>query len=248
LVLQMAKENPSWGYDRIQGALANVGHEVSDQTLGSILKQHGVEPAPERKRNSTWNTFIKAHWDVLAAIDFTTIEVWTKTGLITYYLLFVMELKSRRIQFAGCTPNPNTAWMTQVARNLTDAMDEFLNGKEYIPMDRDGSFSPTFQELLGSSGPEPVPLPPRSPNLNAHIEQFHLSIKFECLDKMIFVGDASLRRAVGKYLSHYHGERNHQGLDNRLIAASDGIGRSIGAIECRERLGGLLRYYHRKAA
>jgi transposase InsO family protein len=138
--------------------------------------------------------------------------------------------------------------MTQVARNLTDAMDGFLNGKEYILMDRDGSFSPTFQELLGSSGTEPVLLPPRSPNLNAHIERFHLSIKSECLDKMIFFGEASLRRAVGEYLSHYHGERNHQGPDNRLIAASDGIGRSIGAIECRERLGGLLRYYHRKAA
>jgi hypothetical protein len=97
LVLQMAKENPTWGYDRIQGALANLGHQVSDQTVGNILKQHGVEPAPERKRQTTWTTFIKAHWDVLAAIDFTTIEVWTKSGLITFYLLFVMELKTRRV-------------------------------------------------------------------------------------------------------------------------------------------------------
>ena len=120
LVLRFARENPSWGYDRIQGALANLGHEVSDQTVGNILKGHGIEPAPERKRQTTWTTFIKSHWDVLAAIDFTTIEVWTKGGLVTYYLLFVMEVATRRVHFAGCTPNPNEPWMKQIARNLTD--------------------------------------------------------------------------------------------------------------------------------
>ena len=92
LILRFAKENPTWGYDRIQGALANVGYHISDQTVGSILKQHGIEPAPDRKRQTTWTTFLKAHWDVLAAIDFTTVEVWTTGGLVTYYLLFVMEL------------------------------------------------------------------------------------------------------------------------------------------------------------
>jgi len=103
LVLRMAKENPDWGYDRIQGALGNLGHEISDQTVGNILKAHGIEPAPERKRQTTWKTFLKAHWDVLGAIDFTTVEVWTKGGLVTFYLLFVMELKTRRVHFAGCT-------------------------------------------------------------------------------------------------------------------------------------------------
>ena len=107
LVLQMARENPSWGYDRIQGALANLGHEISDQTVGNILKAHGIEPAPERKRQTTWKTFLQSHWDVLGAIDFTTIEVWTKGGLVTFYLLFVMELATRRVHFAGCTPNPD---------------------------------------------------------------------------------------------------------------------------------------------
>ncbi len=106
LVLRMAQENPSWGYDRIQGALANLGHEISDTTVGNILKAHGIEPAPDRKRQSTWKTFLRAHWDVLASIDFTTVEVWTKGGLVTYYLLFVMELRSRRVHFAGCTSNP----------------------------------------------------------------------------------------------------------------------------------------------
>ncbi|HVC93370.1 MAG TPA: hypothetical protein VND64_06745, partial [Pirellulales bacterium] len=124
LVLSFAKENPAWGYDRIQGALANLGHEISDATVGSFfLKTNGVEPAPVRKKTTTWTTFIKAHWDVLAAIDFTTVEVWTKRGLVTFYLLFVMELKTRTVHFAGCTPNPNEAWMKQIARNLTNVED-----------------------------------------------------------------------------------------------------------------------------
>ncbi len=103
LVLRLAKENPSWGYDRIQGGLANVGYYISDTTVGNILKAHGIEPAPKRQRTGSWSTFLKAHWDVLAAIDFTTIEVWTNRGLVTFYLLFVMELKTRRVHFAGCT-------------------------------------------------------------------------------------------------------------------------------------------------
>ena len=134
LVLRMAKENPTWGYDRIAGALANLGHEISDQTVGNLLKQHGIEPAPLRKRQTTWSTFIKSHWDVLAAVDFTTVEVWTKRGLVTFYLLFVMELKTRRVHFAGSTANPNSSWMRQVARNITDAEDGFLRGKRYVIM------------------------------------------------------------------------------------------------------------------
>src|SRR5210317_1594804 len=137
LILRFASENPSWGYDRIQGALANVGHHISDTTVGNVLKQHGIEPAPDRKRQTTWPTFIKSHWDVLAAIDFTTIEVWTKGGLVTYYLLFVMELKTRRVHFAACTPTLGDASMKQVARNLTDPFDGFLSDKKYVLMDRD---------------------------------------------------------------------------------------------------------------
>jgi putative transposase len=129
LIVRFAQENPSWGYDRIQGALANLGYHISDTTVGNVLKQHGIEPAPDRRRQTTWAKFLKSHWDVLAAIDFTTIEVWTIGGLVTYYLLFVMELNARRVHFAGCTPNPHAAWVKQMARNLTDAEDGFLNGK-----------------------------------------------------------------------------------------------------------------------
>jgi putative transposase len=116
LTLQFARENPTWGYDRIQGALANVGYHISDTTVGNILKQHGIEPAPTRQRTGSWETFLKSHWDVMAAIDFTTVEVWTKNGLVTFYLLFVMELKTSRVHFAGCTISPLEAWMKQMAR------------------------------------------------------------------------------------------------------------------------------------
>jgi transposase InsO family protein len=248
LVLQMARENPSWGYDRIQGALANLGHEVSDQTVGNILKEHGIEPAPERKRQTTWKTFLKSHWDVLSAIDFTTLEVWTTGGLVTFYLLFVMEIGTRRVHFAGCTPNPQEPWMMQIARNLTDAEDGFLKGKRYLLMDRDGKFSPAFQAILKTEGVNAVLLPAKSPNLNAHLERFHRSLKEECLEKMIFFGEASLRNAVREFLAHYHAERNQQGLENRLIEPGPEVGQTAGTIGCRERLGGMLKYYYRRAA
>ena len=148
LILRFAKQHTTWGYDRIQGALANVGYSISDTTVKNVLKAHGIESAPVRQRTGSWSTFLKSHWDVLAAIDFTTIEVWTKGGLVKYYLLFVMELKTRRVRFAGCTPNPNEVWMKQIARNLTDPEDSFLNEKRYLIMDRDTKFCEGFREIL----------------------------------------------------------------------------------------------------
>ena len=248
LILRFTAENSTWGYDRIQGALANVGYHISDSTVGNVLKAHGIEPAPDRQRQTTWATFLKAHWDVLAAIDFTTIEVWTKGGLVTFYLLFVMELKTRRVHFAGCTPHPNERWMKQIARNLTDPFDGFLLGKQYVLMDRDGKFCPAFRNILKQEGAEPLLLPPRSPDLNSFIERFMKSIKSEALSRMIFFGEKSLRRAVDAFLEHYHAERNHQGLDNQIIEPGDEVGQVVGNIECRERLGGMLRYYYRDAA
>jgi transposase InsO family protein len=248
LILRFAKENPTWGYDRIQGALSNVGYHLCDQTVGNVLKEHGIEPAPDRKRQTTWKTFIKSHWEVLAAIDFTTIEVWTKGGLVTYYLLFVMEVSTRRVHLAACTPTLGDDFMKQIARNLTDPFDGFLKDKKYVLMDRDSNFSAAFRTMLKDAGVEPVRLPARSPDLNSQIERFHLSVKSECLSRMIFFGEKSLRRAIAAYLGHYHEERNHQGLDNQIIEPGDEVGRDDGEVACRERLGGLLRYYYRDAA
>src|SRR3989441_10964922 len=119
LVVRMAQENRSWGYDRIVGALANLGHTISDQTVGNILKRHGIPPAPERKTTTTWTDGIRTHMTVLVATDFFTAEVWTLGGLVTYYVLFFIHLGSREVHVAGVTPYPNQTCMRQVARNLT---------------------------------------------------------------------------------------------------------------------------------
>ena len=248
LILQFARENPTWGYDRIQGALANLGHQISDQTVGNVLKANGIEPAPERKRTTTWGTFLKAHWDTLASIDFTTTEVWTLGGLVTMYILVVMDLKTRRIQFAGVTANPDGPWVRQMARNLTDSIDGFLLEHTHILIDRDTKFLPFRDFLEKNTHVEPVLTPPRSPNCNAHIERFMLSLKSECLNRMIYFGEASLRKALVQFSEHYHTERNHQGLENKIIEPEEVLEPSIPIIDCRERLGGLLRYYHRRAA
>jgi putative transposase len=248
LVLRMARENPGWGYDRIQGALANLGHLISNTCVAGILKAHGIDPAPDRKRQSTWKSFLQAHWDVLASVDFTTIEVWTKGGLITVYLLFVMELATRRVHFAGSTANPDEPWMLQVARNACDAEDGFLREKKYLLMDRDTKFSEAFRVILEESDVTAVRLPPRSPNLSPNLERFMRSIKEECLERIIFFGEKSLQNAVADFLAHYHKERNHQGLNNQLIQPGNEVGCITGDVACRERLGGMLRYYYRQQA
>lgn len=152
LVLRMARENPSWGYDRIEGRLANMGHQVSDGTVGDILKAHGIEPAPRRKHESTWKQFIQSHWECLGAIDFITVEVWTMGRPVTYYVLLVMKLATRSVHFAGCTPNPTGEWMKQVARNLTDCCDGFLGDIRYLLMDRDDKFCKDFRDLWSRKG------------------------------------------------------------------------------------------------
>jgi len=228
--------------------LANPGHRFWDTRVANILKMHGIEPAPDRKRQSTWKSFLEAHWDVLASADFTAIEVWTKSGLVTSYLLFVVELATRRVHFAGLTANPDEKWMLQIARNLTDAEQGFLRGRKYLLMDRDTKFSEAFRVVPEQAGMKAVPLPPCSPNLNPHLERFMRSVKKECLERMVFFGKAALWKGVRDFAFHYHAERNHQGLGNRLIEPGEEVGRTAGEVVCRERLGGMLRYYYRKAA
>jgi putative transposase len=196
----------------------------------------------------SWSQFLKLHWEVLAAGDFFTVEVATWHGLVTYYVLVVMELSTRRVEIAGITPHPNSAFMQQCARQLTDHFDGFLLGKRYLIHDRDSKFTEVFDALLKENGVEPVVLPARSPNLNAHCERFVRSIKEEALGRMICMGNASLRYAIQTYLSHYHRERNHQGLGNQLIAPEPRVGDPTGQVVRRERLGGRLSYYYREAA
>jgi transposase InsO family protein len=185
---------------------------------------------------------------VLAAADFFTVEVWGLRGLITFYVFFMIELETRRIEIAGITPGPNKDWMMQIERNLTDSVDGFLADTRYLILDRDSKYCSGFLDLLKDSGIAVVRLPPRSPNLNAYAERFVRSIKHECLNGMIFFGERSLRKATREYAAHYHRERNHQGVDNRLIAPDDPPRATSSAVECAQRLGGMLRFYHRAAA
>lgn len=152
MVVNLARANPTWGYDYLVGALANLGHEVSATSVANILKDHDIEPAPMRKKGGDWLAFLKAHWETLAATDFFTVEVWTPKGLVTYYVLFVMELATRCVCLAGITLNPHGAWMAQVVRNLTDDADGFLKGKTHLLMDRDAKFTADFPTY---SGPTP---------------------------------------------------------------------------------------------
>src|SRR5207248_220776 len=207
LVVRMAQENRSWGYDRIVGALANLGLTVSAQTVGNILKRHGIPPAPERKTTTTWKEFIRTHMDVLVATDFFTAEVWTLGGLVTYYVLFFLHLGSRKVQVAGITPHPNEAWMIQVARNVTMEEWGFLSPGQYLIHDRDTKFCPAFQQLIDDAGVERVVLPPRSPNLNDYAARWVRSVKEEYLARLILFGEAALCRTLNEYIEHYHHER-----------------------------------------
>jgi putative transposase len=167
LVVRMATENRDWGYRRIQGALANLGHEIARGTIANILKEHGLEPAPQRERKTTWKEFLSRHREVIAAADFFTIEAWTWKGLTRFLVLFLIDLSSRKVQVTGVTREANGAWMSQVARNLSDAAEGFRIGKRYLIHDREPLFTKEFLETLQASGIESMKLSPSSPNLKA---------------------------------------------------------------------------------
>ena len=248
LIVRMAQDNSGWGYTRIQGALSNLGHKVGRGTVANVLERHGIEPSPERGKRTRWSTFLKAHWKVFAASDFLTVEVWTGRGLVTHYLLFVISLADRVVEVLGATAKPGEAWMLQIGRSLVDWESGALRGKRYLIIDRDTKYTEQFRRLVQEAGKEVIRLPPRSPNLNAHAERFVRSIQDECLNRMIFVGQGSLCRAVSEYMTHYHKERNHQGRDNRLIRPDPNMIPRDGSVVRRPRLGGMFNFYHRVAA
>jgi putative transposase len=243
LIVRMARENSGWGYSRIEGELKDVGHLVARTTIANVLKANGIKPAPDRP--SPWKTFLKAHWGQVAATDFFAAEVWTPLGLKTYYILFVIDLKTRRVEIAGITRHPTDAFMAQMARNLTDIMDGFLKDHRILICDRDTKFTEQFKRILRDVGVDVVLTPNRAPNCNAYAERFVLTIKSECARRMIFFGEASLRRAISEFVAHYHEERAHQGLGNERIERRDAVGE--GDVLCDERLGGLLKCYRRAA-
>lgn len=240
LVVTMARENPGWGYTRIRGALYNLRLEISRGTIQRILLENGLEPAPERGKKLSWETFLKSHWGAIAATDFFSVEVLTPRGLSRYLVLFVIDLKTRTVEITGIARRPDGEWMKQIARNLTADGEGFLRNARYLIHDRDPLFTKDFREILRTGDVETVRLPTRSPNLNAYAERFVRSIKSECLSKIIPLGEHHLRVVVSEYTKHYHLERNHQGLGNRLIENSGNRLRGQGPVNRRERLGGVL--------
>ena len=241
----MARDNPRWGYTRIQGALRNLGYEVGRNTVKRVLIESGLDPVGGR--TTTWKAFLAAHWDAIAATDFFTVEVVTWRGLARYFVLFVIHLETRRVEVAGITLAPDGRWMSQIARNLTDTDADLPPGTSFLIHDRDPLLTEQYSRALEGAGIEPVRLPARSPNLNVYAERFVRSIEAECLAHVIPLGERHLRRCVSEYVEHYHRERNHQGLGNELIeSVSSGRCRD-GPIERSGRLGGVLRYYQRAA-
>jgi len=181
---------------------------------------------------------IRSHRDVLVGVDFFTTEVLTLKGLTTYYVRFFTHLETRQVNLAGFTPYPDQEWIEQQARNMT--MEEWgcLRGCRYLLHDRDAKFCQSFRELIKTGSVNPLRLPVRSPNLNSYAERWVKSVKEECLSRLILFGESSLRRALQQYMEHYHGERNHQGKDNRILFLSRPEARgNMGAVRCRERLG-----------
>jgi putative transposase len=248
LLIKMAEENPRWGYTRLRGALRNVGYDVGRNTIKRILKGQGIEPAPVRGKSMSWMTFIKAHLGAIAAADFFTVEVASLAGLVRYHVFFLIDIASRQVEITGITSRPGGSWMEQIARNLLDVEDGFLLGKRYLLLDRDPLYTKEFHAALKRGGRSVALLPPRSPDLNAFAERFVLSIKSECLDRIVPLGERHLRRAVSEFVAHYHRERTHQGLENRLIESAPEPANMNGRIVRRERLGGLLNFYGRAVA
>jgi transposase InsO family protein len=177
-----------------------------------------------------------------------TVEVLTLTGLRRYFVLFFIELKTRRVKIAGIHHQPYGEWVEQVARNLTDDFDGFLRNATYLIHDRDPLYTRVFDGILKSREIKPIKLPPRSPNLNSYAERFVLSIKRECLNRVVLLGESHLRFIVSEYVEHYHRERNHQGLENQLLENPPAPAKPEGGVQCRKRIGGLLNYYYRDAA
>jgi hypothetical protein len=247
LVIRFKQENPRWGYRKIRDQVVYLGYAVSKSSVKNILIENGYDPEPDLTVRSTWHEFIKSHWEVLTACDFFTIELLVGHKLVRCTVFFVMELATRKVFFAPVKPQPDGPYMRHVAKILSDSDDGFLRGRRYLIHDRDPLYrTDGFHGILKSIGVKPVRLPARSPDLNCYAERFVKSVKSECLDHLILSSVDQLEYALEQYSEYYHHERIHQSLD-RIIEPKHPID-DTAEIICIERLGGLLKSYHRLAA
>jgi putative transposase len=245
LLLRLARENPRWGYGRLQGELSKLGHPLGRSTVRDVLRRHRVPPAPARRRQpSTWRAFLRRHRDQLLACDFFTVET---LSLKTLYVLFFIELGTRRVHLAGCTAHPTGAWVTQQARHLSWQLQDGEVTARYLIHDRDSKFTPDFDTVFRSEGVEVVRTPHRAPTANAIAERWVGSVRRECLDHLLIVSEGHLHRVLTAYVAHYNEARPHQGLGQQTPVPRDRAA-GEGVVRRRDRLGGLLREYYREAA
>ena len=246
LVIRMAR-TPGWGYTRILGELRKLGIlSISRTTVRSILKEHGIEPAPDRA-DPVWDQFLKRHAATLWSCDFFTKKVLTVRGLKRYTTLVFMHISSRKVIVTKATRHPTSDWMCRVAECFPMMAKQLrLPSPTILVRDNDVLYTREFDEVLAREGVKPYPLPIQAPLMNAHIERWIKSLKVECLDHFIPIGGEHLDYLISEYVEHYHHERPHQGIGNTPIM-NDGPPPIVGEIRCDTRLGGLLRHYYRAA-
>ncbi len=245
LILRLAAENPRWGYGRLQGELAKLGHPLGRSTVRDVLKRCHVPPVSRRgRRASAWRQFLAQHRDVVLACDFFTVET---LFLKTLHILFFREVGTRRVHFAGCTAHPTAAWVTQQARQLAWTMQETGAAPRFLIHDRDAKFPSAFVTVFASEGVDIVRTPYRAPNANAYAERWVRSARTECLDHLLIASEAHLRRVLTEYVAFYNESRPHQGLEQRCPVALPPPVRD-GPVRRRDRFGGLLHDYYREAA
>jgi putative transposase len=245
MLLRLARENPRWGYGRLQGELRKLGHALGRSTIRDVLKRRGMPPAPRRgPRATTWPQFLAQHRDAMLACDFFTVET---LFLKTLYVLFFLEVGTRRVRLAGCTAHPTAAWVTQQARNLAWPLQEAGTPPRCLIRDRDAKFPPAFDAVFAAEGVAVVRTPSRAPNANAYAERWVRSARAECLDHLLIASEAHLRRVLAEYVAYYNHARPHQSLEQRCPVALPAPARE-GPVRRRDRLGGLLRDYYREAA
>jgi putative transposase len=245
LVLRLARENPRWGYQRIRGELTHLGIRFSATSIASVLRRAGLGPAP--RRGPTWSEFLKAQAHGIIACDFFTVET---LRLKTLYVLFFIELHTRRVHVAGATANPDSAWVTQQARNLTMATTDRDAPVRFLVRDRDAKFSASFDEVFRAEGIRVIRTPIRAPNANAFAERWVSTVRSECLDWMLVLGRRQLERVLRTYVLHYNEHRPHRRLDLRPpIHSAEPMPRRTGVWGVRRQdiLGGLINEYETAA-
>ena len=240
LILRLATENPRWGYMRIRGELLKLGYLVSATSIRNLMQTYGVPTSPRRSRLS-WREFLRAQASVILATDFFAVDTWNLRRL---YVLFFMELATRRIVWCGVTANPNQEWVSQQARNLGWQLHEQASQAKFLICDNDKKFPFAFEHVLAGEGVRVIHTPLQAPKANAYAERWVGSARRECLDWLIIGGRLHLERVLDEYVDHYNSERPHRGLQlHPPNGQLQGVG--AGAIRCRSRLGGLLREYSR---